>query len=55
MLLVPACKRVLFTYFCLFICLFLIFACAREQREARGDHLKTFDVAANMRSADKKI
>ena len=57
MLLVPACKKVLFTYFCLFISLFLILAFARGQREARGDHLRTLDFAEkrDQNYADKKI
>ena len=55
MLLVPACKKVLFTYFCLFISLFLIFAFARGQSEARGDHLRTLDFAEKRDLLTKRL
>ena len=55
MLLVPACKKVLFTYFCLFISLFLILAFARGQREARGDHLRTLDFAEKRDLLTKRL
>ena len=50
MLLVLACKTGV-----IYFCLFLIFAFARGHRLARGDHLRTLDFVAKMRSADKKI
>ena len=42
-------------YLLIFVCLFLIFAFVRGQREARGDHVRTLHFEAKKRSADKKI
>ena len=36
-------------YLLIFVCLFLIFAFARGQREARGDHLKTLHFNKKIR------
>ena len=42
MLLVPACKKCV-----IYLFLFVIFAFAGGQRQARGDHLKTLDFVEN--------